>query len=309
LDSIPKPNTDQTRLDQIPKEKPLPTGPLDVEIPDIICFEEDNPQDDKIPCQYSISSHIEIRNNSSQQILFYKIRTTAPEKFQVLPTFGLILPSSSSQATVKINPGNLLHTISYEKFQVLLMIAPKKLLDQTSLVSKLKDRATTSSECRVIDNVLTNKLNRLWTEFVSAGVPSESHEVKCSMNPSLLRNLSSEQMFGPVGISHEVRSHSPCSVRNRNLELKSLFNRQEEGKCDGKILHQIEKLEGCVGKMERNVVKTNLWMRRAAFVVGFVLLFTSLSFFPTGSQDPARSCQYFEGASTVKQNVQFEYIM
>ncbi|CAG7728244.1 unnamed protein product [Allacma fusca] len=298
LDSIRKPFSDGKKTDSKDKKS------FQVEVSEIIHFEED-PQNhsQKDACHYSISSSIEINSHSSE-ILFYKIRTTAPEKFQVVPTFGLILPLSSTTATVKINPGNLLHTISYEKFQVLLMLAPQKLLAQRALLTKLKDRAT--SDHTLIDNALTTKLNNLWAEFVSEGITVEPHEVRCTMNPVLLKNIDSEHMFGPVGISLEGVPAYP--VRGKNFEVTNIYRQESENPRDAKLLGTIEKLEGCVGKMEKNMGRVRLWLGRAAFVAGFVGLFASMSFLSTNERSPG-SCHHFEDIPGVKQNVRFEYIM
>uniref|UniRef100_A0A1B0DII9 Uncharacterized protein n=1 Tax=Phlebotomus papatasi TaxID=29031 RepID=A0A1B0DII9_PHLPP len=66
------------------------------------------------------SGSVEIINIDLKPIT-YKVKTTAPDKFRVRPSSGVLAPGSSTTVNVVLVPGCQLTTLSREKFLVMCM--------------------------------------------------------------------------------------------------------------------------------------------------------------------------------------------
>lgn len=82
---------------------------------DVIVFKHEN---DEISCQFTIT-------NMDESAISFKIRTTAPEKFRVRPSSGILTSGASQTVLIVVQPGILSRTLSKDRFLVMSIQIPK----------------------------------------------------------------------------------------------------------------------------------------------------------------------------------------
>ncbi|KFB50757.1 AGAP005556-PA-like protein [Anopheles sinensis] len=113
---------------------------------------------------------VEITNVDSKAVS-YKIKTTAPEKFRVRPSTGVLLPSASVTINVMLQQGQQINTINREKFLVMCIA--------------------------VSNDISTNpqELAELWKTISAKSGMVEQHRLKCAL-PVNFDESGLESMFG-----------------------------------------------------------------------------------------------------------------
>ncbi|KAH0535199.1 motile sperm domain-containing protein 2-like [Cotesia glomerata] len=93
--------------DQSPEESMLAISP------DVISFNKEGPE---------IIGTIVLKNTTTEKFLSYKIKTTAPEKFRVRRSTGVLAPGMQATVTVSLQPGfNLRALLHQDKFLVMCL--------------------------------------------------------------------------------------------------------------------------------------------------------------------------------------------
>ncbi|XP_058829767.1 motile sperm domain-containing protein 2-like isoform X2 [Topomyia yanbarensis] len=104
--------------------------------------------------------NVEIANIDTKAVT-YKIKTTAPEKFRVRPSTGVLSPGGSVTINVVLQQGQQINTLSREKFLVMCM--------------GLSGELSTN----------THDLAELWKNTSANSASVEQHRLKCSLPASL----------------------------------------------------------------------------------------------------------------------------
>lgn len=80
--------------------------------------------------------NVEIINIDTKPVT-YKIKTTAPDKFRVRPSTGVLAPSASATVNVVLQQGQTINTLSREKFLVMCMGLGKEMSTNSHDVAEL----------------------------------------------------------------------------------------------------------------------------------------------------------------------------
>lgn len=119
--------------------------------------------------------NVEITNIDTKPVT-YKIKTTAPDKFRVRPSTGVLAPSASATVNVVLQQGQTITTLSREKFLVMCMGLGKEMSTNSHDVAEL------------------------WKNTTAASGLIEQHRLKCSIPANLdLDSSFSKPMYG-VGV-------------------------------------------------------------------------------------------------------------
>ncbi|XP_058054083.1 motile sperm domain-containing protein 2-like [Anopheles bellator] len=124
---------------------------------------------------------VEITNVDSRAVS-YKVKTTAPEKFRVRPSTGVLLPSASVTINVALQHGHQVSAINREKFLVM---------------------------CMGISNELSNnppELAELWKNTSAKSASVEQHRLKCAL-PVNYDESGLEAMFASTGTGHGTEQY------------------------------------------------------------------------------------------------------
>ncbi|EAA11055.4 motile sperm domain-containing protein 2-like [Anopheles arabiensis] len=116
---------------------------------------------------------VEITNVDTKDVS-YKVKTTAPEKFRVRPSTGVLPPSASVNINVMLQQGQQMHTINREKFLVMCI--------------GLTDEISTNPQ----------DLTELWKKISAKSSSVEQHRLKCAL-PANCDESGLESMFGGAG--------------------------------------------------------------------------------------------------------------
>uniref|UniRef100_A0A182KBJ3 MSP domain-containing protein n=1 Tax=Anopheles christyi TaxID=43041 RepID=A0A182KBJ3_9DIPT len=113
---------------------------------------------------------VEITNVDTKDVS-YKVKTTAPEKFRVRPSTGILPPSASVTINVMLQHGQQIHTINREKFLVMCI--------------GLTNEISSSPQ----------ELTELWKNISAKSASVEQHRLKCAL-PVNFDESGLESMFG-----------------------------------------------------------------------------------------------------------------
>lgn len=116
--------------------------------------------------------NVEIHNND-QKTITYKIKTTAPDKFRVRPSSGVLVPGEGITINVVLQQGLQINTISREKFLVMCMPLGN-------------------------DASKTHDLAELWKNTPVSSASVEQHRLKCAL-PANLDDSSMRNGMPPYG--------------------------------------------------------------------------------------------------------------
>uniref|UniRef100_A0A182QBL4 MSP domain-containing protein n=1 Tax=Anopheles farauti TaxID=69004 RepID=A0A182QBL4_9DIPT len=116
---------------------------------------------------------VEITNVDTREVSF-KVKTTAPEKFRVRPSTGVLQPSATVTINVMLQHGQQIQTINREKFLVMCIGLPS-------------DSSTN-----------TQDLADLWKNINSRSATVEQHRLKCAL-PVNFDESGLESMFSSGG--------------------------------------------------------------------------------------------------------------
>uniref|UniRef100_A0A1B0CKR3 Putative phosphatidylinositol transfer protein pdr16 n=1 Tax=Lutzomyia longipalpis TaxID=7200 RepID=A0A1B0CKR3_LUTLO len=165
----------------------------------------------KVGTDYSGS--VEIINIDLKPIT-YKVKTTAPDKFRVRPSSGVLAPGSTTTVNVVLVPGCQLTTLSREKFLVMCMAlgADKQTNSQ--------DIAETVEVCGVLElkmvgNVHFAKLSPTESSMSDQHSPGFTME-KGTVGEEMLRVVQDTLVFNKVGTDYSG------SVEIINIDLKPI---------------------------------------------------------------------------------------
>ncbi|XP_055529047.1 motile sperm domain-containing protein 2-like [Wyeomyia smithii] len=106
-----------------------------------------------------LQGNVEITNIEAKPVT-YKIKTTAPEKFRVRPSSGMLIPGETATISVVLQQGQQINTISREKFLVMCMA----LNNETSK---------------------TQDLAELWKNTPVSSASVEQHRLRCALPANL----------------------------------------------------------------------------------------------------------------------------
>ncbi|XP_041983932.1 motile sperm domain-containing protein 2-like [Aricia agestis] len=95
-----------------------------------------------------ISAHLTIKN-MEDSIISFKIRTTAPEKYSVKPSSGILTNGSSQTIHINVNSGFLINSVEKDRFLVLCIQVPKANLSQKELSELWKNSGGKADEYRL----------------------------------------------------------------------------------------------------------------------------------------------------------------
>ncbi|CAG7822047.1 unnamed protein product [Allacma fusca] len=181
-------------------------GPHLVEVTDRIVLTKDNAE--------RISGRFQIRNVApSNEAVLFKIKTTAPEKFHVRPTLGLLEASATGNVSISVNLGSNLRSIGHERFQVQVVIAPKDLLDGLNGNGQGVDG---SSEFH-------GDLSRVWKKIASKETRIENHRIGCTLDSSI-----SEAMISPSGANLVTMNEDEMRKGLKQIETRIVDSIQNE---------------------------------------------------------------------------------
>ncbi|XP_053672555.1 motile sperm domain-containing protein 2-like [Anopheles nili] len=113
---------------------------------------------------------VEITNVDSKDVS-YKVKTTAPDKFRVRPSTGVLQPSASVTINVILQHGNTIQTLNREKFLVM---------------------------CIGLTHEISNnpqELVELWKTISAKSASVEQHRLKCAL-PVMFDESGLESVFG-----------------------------------------------------------------------------------------------------------------
>lgn len=88
--------------------------------------------------------NVEIINIDTKPVT-YKIKTTAPDKFRVRPSTGVLAPSASATVNVILQQGQTINTLSREKFLVMCMGLGKEMSTNSHDVAELWKNTSANS--------------------------------------------------------------------------------------------------------------------------------------------------------------------
>ncbi|ORX61072.1 hypothetical protein BCR36DRAFT_408053 [Piromyces finnis] len=154
--------------------------------------ETGSPKGDSIP-----KSIITISNNSDNQIIGFKIKTTSPHNFCVRPSVGKILQSKKAEVTIFIRAHNL-NTVSNDKFLIQTTVIPNEF-------TELSDE-----QCSEKIGEIFKKLEKL-KKSGSSDVASQLKEHRLLCDISSIPNIKIEEAKKAVQLS------SPESPTSKNL--------------------------------------------------------------------------------------------
>lgn len=142
--------------------------------------------------------NVEIINIDTKPVT-YKIKTTAPDKFRVRPSTGVLAPSASATVNVVLQQGQTINTLSREKFLVMCMGLGKAMSTNAHDVAELwKNTPTNSSQI-------------------------EQHRLKCSIPANLDLDMGFSKvgmsLYGSAGGGGDVTSAGP-GVLGMELEMQ-----------------------------------------------------------------------------------------
>lgn len=275
-------------------------------VPQVIKF-SGSQQRGQFDCQKAVAeSYINFQNVSSQTLLF-KIRTTAPEKFQVIPTYGLVSPSRELKAVIRVSPMIPLRSVAYEKFQVLVMIAPPELFSQKEVAAKL-DTASPSEK----GTSMSQNISKLWHKFSCPGSAVEKHCVNVELdldtesmgserssmcdytenlspvpppnNPPLQAQLFPDQC--------DAMPHKRDGESELEAQAKALLTCRRHDICEIRpytvnpnnksLLRKVEEIERSVSKLEESSCHIMAWTRRT-IIISIILILLILLLNMSGS--------------------------
>uniref|UniRef100_A0A182NM52 MSP domain-containing protein n=1 Tax=Anopheles dirus TaxID=7168 RepID=A0A182NM52_9DIPT len=116
---------------------------------------------------------VEITNVDTKEVSF-KVKTTAPEKFRVRPSTGVLQPSATVTINVMLQHGQQIHTINREKFLVMCI----------GLTSDISNNS--------------QDLADLWKNINAKSAAVEQHRLKCAL-PVNFDESGLDSMFGAGG--------------------------------------------------------------------------------------------------------------
>uniref|UniRef100_A0A1Q3G2D9 Putative conserved plasma membrane protein n=1 Tax=Culex tarsalis TaxID=7177 RepID=A0A1Q3G2D9_CULTA len=127
--------------------------------------------------------NVEIINIDTKPVT-YKIKTTAPDKFRVRPSTGVLAPSASATVNVVLQQGQTINTLSKEKFLVMCMGLGKEMSTNSHDVAEL------------------------WKNTLPNSGQIEQHRLKCSIPANLDLDLGFSKggmsMYGSAGPSGDM---------------------------------------------------------------------------------------------------------
>jgi hypothetical protein len=223
-------------------------GPHLVEVTDRIVLTKDNAD--------RISGRFQIRNVApSNEAVLFKIKTTAPEKFHVRPTLGLVEASATGNVSISVNPGSNLRSVSHERFQVQVIIAPKDLLD--GLNGNSQQGSDGNSEFH-------GDLSRVWKKIASKEARIENHRIGCTLDSSI-----SEAMISPSGANLVTMNEDEMRKGLKQIETRIVDSIQNE------MVKKFTRIE-----------------RLMYFALGLLVLLLASNFWSSSSSSGSNSEQY-----------------
>lgn len=170
--------------------------------------------------------NVEIINIDTKPVT-YKIKTTAPDKFRVRPSTGVLAPSASATVNVVLQQGQTINTLSREKFLVMCMTLGKEMSTNSHDVAELwKNTAAGSGQieqhrlkCSIPANL------DLDVGFSKGGMPLYGNAMG---GPGGDMNIPGAGGFGAMGgdkqFQHFQQTIAQLSDANHRLESQLKFN-------------------------------------------------------------------------------------
>lgn len=170
--------------------------------------------------------NVEIINIDTKPVT-YKIKTTAPDKFRVRPSTGVLAPSASATVNVVLQQGQTINTLSREKFLVMCMALGKEMSTNSHDVAELwKNTAAGSGQieqhrlkCSIPANL------DLDVGFSKGGMPLYGNAMG---GPGGDMNIPGAGGFGAMGgdkqFQHFQQTIAQLSDANHRLESQLKFN-------------------------------------------------------------------------------------
>jgi len=219
-------------------------------------------------------SIITINNNSPDQIVGFKIKTTSPHNFCVRPSVGKILPNKKSEISVfiRIHENKKLNSVSSDKFLIQTTVISSDIanLSQEQSIEKIGeefkklDKLKKTSPIEVANLLKEHKLlcdisglPNIKTDNSKKAVTLNSPESPSTKDKSLASPLS------PNVVSTVKKSHTGNTELNENELLEKNPNNIGEANAI------IKELENAIQKYSADSLKNDL-IKTGSFINGSI---------------------------------------
>ncbi|XP_034942102.1 motile sperm domain-containing protein 2-like [Chelonus insularis] len=109
-------------------------------IPEVISFNKEGQE---------VVGTLQLKNQTTDKCLSYKIKTTAPEKFRVRKSNGVLLPGQQITVTVSLQPGFNLRSLLHNKFLVMCLPMKDSKMTAEDLTEFWKTNGNSAEQHRV----------------------------------------------------------------------------------------------------------------------------------------------------------------
>jgi len=168
------------------------------------------------------ASYIKLQNNDPSVILSYKMKTTAPEKFRVKPSAGVLSPGDKATICVTLLPAYHVTNLEKDKFLVMTVPVENAQMNQTDLTEFWKSVSGKSvSQHRLRCTPLNSEI-RNGSAYTNSNVVSSSSSP--TVNSQTDASVTLQKLTASVAKIHEAQHTLNQSLRNTQyLQMLIIF--------------------------------------------------------------------------------------
>jgi len=137
--------------------------------------------------------------NTTEEVVTYKVKTTAPEKYRVRPSTGLIQPGAAIDVNVYLPPG--MHSTNRDKFLIMSLVVGS------------------SSDCEP-DNKGLNEINELWKSASKDDIVE--HRIRCVLIDQSQSSFADETIAKDVGLLKDALEKNSLALVNVQRQCADL---------------------------------------------------------------------------------------
>jgi len=134
--------------------------------------------------------------NITEQVITYKVKTTAPEKYRVRPSTGLIQPGAAVDVNVYLPPG--MHSTNRDKFLIMSLVVDDPQASEKGI----------------------NELNDLWKSSPKDDIVE--HRIRCVLIDQSQSSFADEAVAKEVGEIKELMEKNNTFVGNLRAQINDM---------------------------------------------------------------------------------------